>query len=93
MIKLGPRFLRICEGHCSSGSGGKDHGEGVPRKDRVLGRGKGDILERALPLASKVLGSGPSPGADFSEWLLVTLSAPRLLNRKVGLPHHDSGIQ
>ena len=64
-----------------------------PRKDRVLGRGKGDILERALPMASKVLGSGPSPGADSSEWLLVTLSAPRLLNRKVGLPRHDSGIQ
>ena len=65
MIKLGPRFMRICEGHCnSSASGGKDHEEGVPRKDRVLGRGKGEILERALPLASKVLGSGPSPGAD-----------------------------
>ena len=65
MIKLGPRFMRICEGHCnSSASGGKDHEEGVPGKDRVLGRGKGEILERALPVASKVLGSGPSPGAD-----------------------------
>ena len=52
MIKLGPHFMRICEGRCnSSASCGKDHGEGIPRKNRVLGRGKGEILERALPLA------------------------------------------
>ena len=40
-------------GHChSSASCDKDHGEGIPRKDSVLGRGKGEIVERALPLAS-----------------------------------------